>query len=123
VISLAKADYRAPVISLAKLRPLLLMPDSPDNAFTDDQLAELAALADGSLPQSRRAVVEARVAASPRLQALLAEQRRAVSAVRDRTEAAPLSLRTRVEGLRRPKPAPRRRLGIAAALTGAAATA
>ena len=63
------------------------------------------------------------MAASPRLQALLAEQRRAVSAVRGRTEVAPLSLRTRVDGMRRPKAAPRRRLGIAAALAGAAATA
>lgn len=94
-----------------------------DRPFPEEQLAELAALADGSLPPSRRAVVEARVAASPRLQALLAEQRRAVSAMRDRTEVAPLSLRTRVEGMRRPKAAPRRRLGIAAALAGAAATA
>jgi anti-sigma factor RsiW len=47
----------------------------------DRELAELAALADGTLPVERRAEVEARVAASPRLNALLERQRRALAAI------------------------------------------
>lgn len=41
---------------------------------------ELVALADGNLPEERRAVVEARVAASARATAVLAAQRRSVAA-------------------------------------------
>ena len=44
--------------------------------------AELAALADGSLAPDRRAALEARVAASPELADLLAEQERAVALAR-----------------------------------------
>ena len=46
----------------------------------DRALAELCALADGTLPVERRAAVEARVAASPRLTALLERQRRSLAA-------------------------------------------
>ena len=46
----------------------------------DRELADLCALADGSLPLERRAEVEARVAASPRLTAMLERQRRALAA-------------------------------------------
>ena len=46
----------------------------------DRDLADLCALADGSLPVERRAEVEARIAASPRLAAMLARQRRALEA-------------------------------------------
>jgi len=45
-------------------------------------LADLAALADGTLAAERREEVEARVAASPELQELLARQEQAVAAVR-----------------------------------------
>jgi anti-sigma factor RsiW len=38
-------------------------------------MAELSALADGTLPADRRAEVEARVAASPELQELVERQR------------------------------------------------
>ena len=44
-----------------------------------DELAELAALADGSLAPKQRAALEARVAADPELADRLAEQRRAVA--------------------------------------------
>jgi anti-sigma factor RsiW len=44
------------------------------------EMAELCALADGTLAAERRAEVEARVAASPELQELLERQRRAVLA-------------------------------------------
>ena len=46
------------------------------------EMEELSALADGTLPAERRAAVEARVAASAELRRLLARQRRAVEAVR-----------------------------------------
>lgn len=75
---------------------------------------ELAALADGSLSGEARASVERRVAASPRLRALLAEQRRATEAVRTISEAAPAALRMRVERPARLRPRPRwRPLAIA----------
>jgi len=67
-----------------------------------EELAELAALADGSLEPERRAGLEARVAASSELADRLAEQKRAValaqSAVQD-TEA-PAGLRARIEAQR-----------------------
>lgn len=60
-----------------------------DQTTTNRELAELAALADGSLPAERRAEVERRVAASPRLKALLREQRAALAAVRSLDDRAP----------------------------------
>jgi anti-sigma factor RsiW len=64
-------------------------------------MAELCALADGTLPAEQRADVEARVAASPELQELLERQRRAVLAAQTlATEEVPASLRTTVEAPR-----------------------
>lgn len=77
------------------------------------EMAELAALADGSLPPERRAALEARVAASPELQQLLERQRSAVVATRAvAAEPAPPGLRERVEGaIAKPvTPRPRSRL-------------
>ena len=83
---------------------------------------DLAALADGSLAEKRRADVECGVAASPELQADLREQRYAIAAVRAAdTEAAPAALRARVN-LRRAPARPARRIG-ALAVAGAAAIA
>jgi anti-sigma factor RsiW len=48
--------------------------------LSEDELADLCALADGTIPPDRRAAVEARVAASPELQELLERQRRSVAA-------------------------------------------
>jgi hypothetical protein len=93
----------------------------------DRSEAELTALADGTLSDSRRAEVEARVSADPELAARLAEQRRAVALMRAAAEsvAAPLSLRARVEAARRPHPRRRKTLvfagGLAAAVAAAAA--
>jgi anti-sigma factor RsiW len=64
--------------------------------LNENELAELCALADGTLPAERRAAVEARVAASPELQALLDRQRSALAATRSlASEPAPESLRER----------------------------
>lgn len=61
------------------------------------ELAELAKLADGTLPTQQRGAVEARVAASPELREQLSQQRSAVSALRAIDVTAPDSLRRRVE--------------------------
>jgi anti-sigma factor RsiW len=75
------------------------------------EIAELAALADGSLAPERRAVLEARVAGSPELAVLLAEQQRAVALVRTPSAEveAPAGLRERIEAQRRARRAPARR--------------
>jgi anti-sigma factor RsiW len=59
-------------------------------------LADLAALADGSLAPDRREAVAARVEASPELRGLLDEHRRALGVIRAAREPAPASLRARV---------------------------
>lgn len=70
--------------------------------LSEHEMAELCALADGTLPAERRAAVEARVAASSELQELLDRQRRAVLATRAlASEPAPASLREAVEARRR----------------------
>jgi hypothetical protein len=65
---------------------------------TDDleQYAELDALADGTLGERRRAELEDEVAASPKLQALLAEQQSAVDRFRSLELAAPARLRAQL---------------------------
>jgi hypothetical protein len=85
-----------------------------------DEVAELAALADGSLTSDRRAALEARVAASPALADRLAEQRRAVALTRsDAAEVeAPAGLRRRIEA---EHATPRRRTPRRLAVVGAAA--
>jgi anti-sigma factor RsiW len=75
------------------------------------EIAELAALADGSLAPERRAVLEARVAGSPELADLLAEQQRAVTLLRTASAEveAPADLRAGIETQRRVRRAPARR--------------
>lgn len=91
------------------------------------EIAELAALADGSLAPDRRPSVEARVAGSAELAGLLAEQERAVSLTRNAaaTVAAPAGLRARVEGTRRARRTapPRRLVAIGALATAVVAAA
>jgi hypothetical protein len=84
--------------------------------------ADLAALADGTLPPDRRREVEERVAASPRLQLLLLEQRAALNAVRARRERAPQSLREAV-GTRPHKRRARLRIALSAGVAVAALSA
>lgn len=83
-------------------------------------LADLTALADGSLPEERRPEVERRVAASHELSGLLARQRRALETVRGAAVPAPAGLRARVEAERAHR---RRPVGAAAGLAAAAAGA
>jgi hypothetical protein len=86
------------------------------------ELAELAALADGSLATERRAAIEARVAGSPELAERLAEQQRAVALTRSAAASveAPASLRAHIERQRRTT---RARVPRGVVLVGAAAAA
>jgi hypothetical protein len=91
------------------------------------EVAELAALADGSVAPDRRAALEAQVAASPALADRLAEQERAVALLQgagDEVEA-PAGLRARLDTQRSPRTvrAPRRLAlaGVAAAAVAAVA--
>jgi anti-sigma factor RsiW len=86
------------------------------------EVAELAALADGSLAPERRAALEARIAASPELAERLAEQERALALARMATDGveAPPGLRARVEAQQR---APRRHVARRPVLVGAFAAA
>jgi anti-sigma factor RsiW len=88
--------------------------------LTPGELAELCALADGTLPAARRAEVEARVAASPELQELVERQRRAVLATQSLAADEPsAALRAAVTPRTRRRFAPR--LAFAAAIAVAAA--
>ena len=92
----------------------------PDDAVE----AELAALADGSLAPERRAELDARIAASPELANLLAEQQRAVALARSAaTEVeAPAALRARIEhGRPSRRPAPWRLVAVGSAVAVVAA--
>jgi hypothetical protein len=99
--------------------------DSIDSPLSDRERADLAALADDSLPPRRRAAIEARLQAQPELRALVDEQRRARETVRAAAleVAAPVALRARVDADRRAG-APRRRrrkLAFGGAVAAAAA--
>ncbi|MFZ0042534.1 MAG: hypothetical protein WAK93_14575 [Solirubrobacteraceae bacterium] len=76
--------------------------------------AELARLADGTLPAEREAELRAELERSPELTAALSEQRRAVSLLSSLDTPAPDVLRARIEaqtdpGFRQREPDPRRR--------------
>jgi hypothetical protein len=102
----------------------------PRDEAGGQEIVELAALADGSLPADRRGALEERVAASPELADRLAEQQRAVALAQSAAAEvnAPENLRARVEAQRRAGSAraPRRVLlagAAAAAIVGAVALA
>ena len=91
------------------------------------EIAELAALADGSLAPERRAALEARVAASSELADRLAEQQHAVALARSATAEvdAPAALRARIDTRRRARRVqlPRRLVLVGAAVTAAGVVA
>jgi ribosomal protein L34 len=87
-------------------------------------LADLSALADGTLDPARRDQVEAKISASPELSALYERERRVVEALHQAraTERAPERLRARIEAARPArKVVARRRLRYAGGLAGALA--
>jgi hypothetical protein len=91
---------------------------------TARELAELSALADGTLEPSRRAEVQARIDASPALSARYARERRVVGALHEAraTDRAPARLRARVEAARPTgRAAARRRFAYGGGLAGALA--
>jgi anti-sigma factor RsiW len=93
--------------------------------LSEAELADLCALADGTLPAERRAAVEARIASSPELQELLERQRQAVAAAGVLAdEPVPPSLQAAVEARRRGRGASRlrgRRMLVPVAAAGAVA--
>src|SRR6266576_2659658 len=93
-----------------------------ENEAGGREIADLAALADGSLAPERRAALEARVAASSEFSDRLAEQQRAVALARSAANEveAPAALRARIEAQRRGR---RVRVTRRPVLIGAAATA
>src|SRR5262245_18323793 len=99
-------------------------------SLSEREIAELSALADGTLPTERVAAVEARVAASPELQAVVERQRQALAATRALAdEPVPQSVRSALDAHRR-RPAGRRRarrlapgVALAGALVAAAVVA
>jgi anti-sigma factor RsiW len=95
-----------------------------DTKLTTSEQADLSALADGSIDPSRRAAVEARIAASPELTAVFERERRVVAALREAraTDRAPERLRARIEASR-PSPARLRRRRARYATTAVAALA
>jgi hypothetical protein len=88
------------------------------------ELAELSALADGTLDPARRADVQAHISASPQLTELYARELGSVELLHRARERdrAPAALRARIEAAR-PSPASRarRRVGYGGALAGALA--
>ena len=91
------------------------------SSLSEREIAELSALADGTLPPERVAAVEARVAASPELQAVVERQRQALAATRALAdEPVPESVRSALDAHRRPARRRRaRRLAPGVALAGA----
>jgi anti-sigma factor RsiW len=88
-------------------------------------MADLCALADGTLPVERRAEVEARVAASPQLIELVECQRRSLAATHSlESEPVPASLAAAIEARRSlPRSRSSRRRSVALALSVAAVLA
>src|SRR5690242_18919262 len=90
--------------------------------LSEGDLAELSALAEGTLAGERRAAVEARVAASPELRELVDRQRQALAATRALSADQPsAALRASLRGLRPERAVRRRRPRIVIASLAAAA--
>ena len=103
------------------------MEPDPTIGLSDDELADLARLVDGTLPPDRRAEVEARVAASPQLLSIVERQGVALDALHGTAATgAPARLRARVErrhGGGQAREGGRRRIVIGGAIATAVAVA
>lgn len=100
------------------------MGSAEESKLNREQLAELSALADGTLDPERRPQVEAAIAASPELQALYERERRMVEIVHHTavTDRAPATLRARIDAARPSRrQLARRRTAYGGALAGALA--
>jgi hypothetical protein len=87
-------------------------------------LAELSALADGTLDPTHVAAVREQIARSAELSERFAREQQAVQALRaTRSDLAPVGLRARIEAERRRATRPRPRFVYGGALVGAAAAA
>ena len=106
--------------------------NDPFDRLSEQEIADACAYADGTLPEARRAEVEARVLASPELTALVGRQRRALAATAALAEEpTPASLVRSIEAARprqtraaeaaRPRPARRRRRSLALSVAGVVA--
>ena len=95
----------------------------PDDGADGHEIAELAALADGSLPADRGGELEERVAESEELADRLAEQQRAVALAQSAAAEvmAPDALRTRIEAQRHARAARTPRRVLVASVAAAAA--
>ena len=97
--------------------------DDPFDKLDDQEIADTCALADGTLPEARRAEVEALVQDSTELTALLQMQRQALAATAAlAAEPVPDSLRHSVDELR-PRIVRRRRRGWILSAAGVVAAA
>lgn len=103
------------------------MSDTPEPRLSTAQLADISALADGSLPRMRVASVQEWIASSPAARELYERERTVVDALQRTAahERAPASLRARVDGERSAgaRSATRRRRFSAVAVASAAALA
>ena len=95
----------------------------PGSQLSERELAELTALADGTLPADRRPEVEARVAASPELRELLARQRQSLALTEALEDEPSASLQTAVRGSARRTKTRRRSLAPRLAALGVAVAA
>lgn len=92
-----------------------------ESELSPPQLAELSALADGTLDSERARALEARIAASPEMSALYRRERWAVEALQQAqaTERAPATLRAWIESERASRRARANRARYAVALAAA----
>jgi anti-sigma factor RsiW len=99
--------------------------DDITSGLSERDMADLCALADGTLPAERRAEVEARVAASPELRVIVERQRRSLAATQMLAdEPVPLWLSQTVAEQARPRARvkrSRRRLALSLSAAGALA--
>jgi len=97
------------------------MGPAEESNLNREQLAELSALADGTLDPERRPHVEAAIAASPELRALYEREQRVVAILHRAaaTDRAPTTLRARIEAARpSSRQLARRRTAYGGALAG-----